>query len=75
MKVRYIGLLENGDMLYRAISDDKESLAVNPIKGTVVIVFQSCFEVPNSKTLTPEPEKKCNTITHYFGNIAPGNIK
>lgn len=69
MNVRFLGMDENGNMVYRALTNDGETIFVNPMRGVVEIVFQKCAEEP----IPGQPgtvKKYCDVVRHIFGNIA-----
>jgi len=70
MNVEFVGVDNNGNMVYKSKGQTNETVFVNPLAGTVEIVFQNCFD-------EPQPgggglvKRRCNEIRHIFGNFAP----
>lgn len=64
--VTFIGFDQSGNLAYK--SANGESVFVNPMRGTVEIVFQECFDEPqpNDPGLI---KKRCNTTRHLLGNF------
>ena len=66
--VRFVGIDESGNLVYKAQTENAETVFVNPMAGTLEIVFQTCFTIP-------KPGEKdvvrqyCDTNRHIFGNI------
>jgi hypothetical protein len=65
-EIAFIGFDQNGNLTYK--SPNGESIFVNPMRGTVEIVFQECFDEPQPG----DPalvKKRCNTTRHLLGNF------
>lgn len=72
--VRFLGMDENGNMVYRALTNDGEFILVNPMQGVVEIVFKKCGEEP----IQSQPgtvKKYCDVVRHIFGNIAAPKLQ
>lgn len=65
-EINFVGFDQSGNMAYK--SANGESIFVNPMRGTVEIVFQECFDEPqpNDPGLV---KKHCNTTRHLLGNF------
>jgi len=65
-EINFVGFDQSGNMAYK--SANGESIFVNPMRGTVEIVFQECFDEPqpNDPGLV---KKRCNTTRHLLGNF------
>lgn len=74
--VKFQGLLNDGknSLFYRSTAPSDEAIIVNPTLGFVVLIYQKCFPKPEQPDkivrVVTEPEKFCNIVNHYFGNIA-----
>lgn len=65
-EIAFVGFDQSGNMAYK--SANGESIFVNPMRGTIEIVFQECFDEPqpNDPGLI---KKRCNTTRHLLGNF------
>ena len=74
MNVQFSGFDNNGNLVYIAQTKDAETVFVNPLKGTIEIVFQTCVDekVPNQTATTDgaiSVKKYCDITRHVFGRL------
>jgi hypothetical protein len=65
-EISFVGFDKSGNLAYK--SPNGESIFVNPMRGTIEIVFQDCFDEPQPG----DPglvKKRCNTTRHLLGNF------
>ena len=64
-KMKYQGVTSDGTgtLVYRANTDNKETIYINPVQGFVVIGFKTCDKK------YARAEKDCDANYHYFGNV------
>lgn len=64
-EINFVGFDQSGNMTYK--SANGESIFINPMRGTIEIVFQECFDEPQPND-PGTVKKRCNTTRHLLGN-------
>lgn len=65
-EINFVGFDQNGNLAYK--SANGESIFINPMRGTIEIVFQECFDEPQPND-PGTVKKRCNTTRHLLGNF------